>query len=505
MKRSPAVFAALALALRAPGLFTDFWLDEARGLSNLAPLDSPLGVLTRIHHDSNHWLTSFWMYALGQDAPFWAYRLPSLVAGVVSVPVAGRLAAALEGSSPPLVMLFAATSFPLAFYSSEARGYSFAALFALVLVSCLVQWVETGRGRWFGAYSLAVALGILSHLSFVLVVVAAAGYALVLAGRGILSFRRALGVALAPSAVLSALFVIDLRLLSLGGGTTDPPFALLAETASLALGGPVEGWAVLPFAFACALVLWAALRRQIRSFWPIRGTLSARSHLWVFFVTITLLPVWVAFALDPPFLFPRYFLVATVFVPYLAADLALSLKRPWPALAAALWTSVNGLALVRFAGEGRGRYEDTLRFALASSESEVVAVGSDHDLRNGTLVAFYRERMGEAGARLRYARAGEESEFWIASYEGSRCEGCLLLRRYPSSALSGARWALYRVRASSGPSPLAAFPGPSRGPRRCRGRRRGSSRRRSRPGCGARRPRSSPRGRADTPRRTRSP
>jgi hypothetical protein len=48
----------------------------------------------------------------------------------------------------------------------------------------------------------------------------------------------------------------------------------------------------------------------------------------------------------------------------------------------------------------------------------------------------------EEGKRLKYVSV-IDAAFWIGSYEGSRCHSCLL-RSYPSSALSGARWALYR-------------------------------------------------------------
>jgi hypothetical protein len=233
--------------------------------------------------------------------------------------------------------------------------------------------------------------------------VAAVVYSLALVGRGRLSIGNALAVQVVPLLLLAALVVIDLRYLGIGGGTTVPPLALLAQTASLALGGPVEGAGVLVFAALAVVVLVVELARRVRSYWPNRRSKEPRSYFWVFFAVAALLPIWVALALDPPFLFPRYFLVSIAFVPLLIASFAGSLGRPWSAIVLIVWLAANGYSLVQFAQEGRGRYEDALRFLLEASDDDVLTVGSDHDLRNGRIVGFYRERMGEeAKRRLRY-------------------------------------------------------------------------------------------------------
>lgn len=449
MRWSFRAIVVLAALLRAAGLATELWLDEIRGLSNVAAIRSAAAVFTGIHHDSNHWLVSLWMYAVGQEAPFWLYRLPSLLAGAAAVPVAGRLAE-VDGSNPRLAMLLTATSFPLVFYSSEARGYSLAALAGLCFLLCLLRWLETSDPRWLAGHWLAASVGILSHLSFILVLVAAILYSLALVGRGRLSLRQALVLQLVPFLVLGGLFVIDLRYLGFGGGTPEPPSALLARTASLAIGGPVEGRGVFAFALLCAAILLADLSQRIRRFWPDRGTTEARSYGWIFFAASALLPAWVALALNPPFLFPRYFLVAMAFVPLLVTSLASSLRRPWAALLVAAWLAVNGYSFAHFLREGRGQYEEALRFLLAASDRKVIAVGSDHDLRNGRILEFYRGRIGTDAARLRYVpeqdRGEQAIEFWIGSYEGSRCGSCDLLRSYPSSPLSGATWLVYRMR-----------------------------------------------------------
>ncbi len=444
MRGSVGAIVLLGALLRAPGLFTGLWLDEIHALSSATDVRSAIEVFTGIHHDSNHWLVSLWMHLVGPAAPFWVYRLPSFLAGIAAVLFAGWLAA-LEGSKPGLAMLLTATSFPLIFYSSEARGYSLAALASLCLLLCLVRWFETRRRSFLAGSALSACLGLLSHLSFVMVLIAVAVYSLVLAGRGAISLRNALSPPAVPVLLLAGLVAINAGQFVIGGGTSAPPGTVLVETASLALGGPVEGPFVgIVAGLACALLAFEMVRR-VGAYWSHRNSTEVRSHLWVFFVAAMLLPIWLVLTLDPPFLYPRYFLVLLVFVPLLAASFAHSLARPWSALLVFAWLSVNGCAIWGFTGDGRGGYEEALRFLMASSDRVEVEIGSDHDFRNRTILAFYRGRMGSEGARLRYVISGP-AEFWIGSYKGSRCEGCQLLREYPSTSLSGARWRLYRRR-----------------------------------------------------------
>jgi hypothetical protein len=442
-----SALAALAALLRLPGLFTAFWLDEIWALANVVPLHRAYEVVTAIHHDSNHYLTSLWMYALGNGKAFAWYRMPSLLAGVAAVPLAGAVARVEREGKPVLAMLLVAVSFPLGFYSSEARGYSLAVLFALAALYCLVGFAQHGGGRLLAGYGLAASLGILAHLSFLIVLLAAFAFGLVLVGRGRLRFPVLAAVHAAPAATLLVLFALDLRHLRFGGGPHEAPSLLLARTASIAIGGPIEGSGARLFARLCALLLVAELARRIRRFWPGRASDEPEAYLWVFYAVVIALPVWLALLLDPPFLFPRYFLVSIVFALLLVASLIGSLGRGWgAAVLLALVVGANAWAWGRFASEGRGHYQEALeRILLDSKPGRDVHVGSDQDFRNRMIVTFYRERMGEKAARLTYvSRSSGEVDYWIGTVPGSACEGCQLLETYPSSAMSGASWRVYR-------------------------------------------------------------
>jgi hypothetical protein len=397
---------------------------------------------------------SLWMYALGNGRSFVWYRLPSFLAGVAAVLAAGALARVDGEGRPGLAMLLVSASFPLGFYSSEARGYSLAVLFALAAIYCLVRYAESEDARFFVGYGLASTLGILAHLSFLVVLVADIVFGLVLVGRGRMRLPTLVALHGIPAGAFALLVALDLRYLRIGGGPHEPPSLLVARTASLSVGGPVEGAAVRLFAALCALLLAAELARRVRRFWPGRAGTEPGAHLWVFYAVVISTPVWLALVLDPPFLFPRYFLVSVAFVPLLVASLAGSLGRPGSAVLLAVFLGANAWAWARFASEGRGHYEDALEQILESSPSGdvTVTVGSDQDFRNEMIVRFYRERLGENADRLTYVGEGKQTtDFWIGSLPGSSCDRCRLVGVYPSSSMSGATWRVYRVASGSEP------------------------------------------------------
>ena len=78
-----AVLAAVAVgfALRLPGLWSDFWLDEIWTWRLAGGLGSALEVFTGIHHSNNHHLNTLFVYWLGETAHWAAYRVPALLLG----------------------------------------------------------------------------------------------------------------------------------------------------------------------------------------------------------------------------------------------------------------------------------------------------------------------------------------------------------------------------------------------------------------------------------------
>ena len=85
------LIALFAAALRVPGLFHDFWFDEAwSSLLVRQFVHAPIDILLRLHIDNSHPLNSWFLYAL-PDQPAWIVRVPALLFGIASVPLAGRI------------------------------------------------------------------------------------------------------------------------------------------------------------------------------------------------------------------------------------------------------------------------------------------------------------------------------------------------------------------------------------------------------------------------------
>src|SRR5205814_8322519 len=95
----------------------------------------------------------------------WAYRLPSLAAGLACIAAVyllarrfgGRRAAATAG-------VFFALGPPFVSYSTQARGYSLLLLFSAASTVALLRALERPATRRLIAYVLVSALGLWPHL-----------------------------------------------------------------------------------------------------------------------------------------------------------------------------------------------------------------------------------------------------------------------------------------------------------------------------------------------------
>lgn len=446
---------ALGALLRLPGLFADFWLDEIWSWRHAGGLSAPWQVFTAIHHDSNHWLNTLWIYLLGAEAPVPLYRVPSYLAGVGTVVVAGLLGRRWGELEALLAMGLVAVCYPLVFYASEARGYALMLFWGLLSLWCLLRYAEAPRRGLKVAYWACSILAFLSHLTYLHLFAANILWAFY-------ALRRDDEQALPDDLVrlhvvqvvfLGLLFLVDLRLLAFGGGPEYSLLAVLVHTASLALGGPASGW----LAGAAALLAGAALVAQL-------VLLRRDGRQWLLFASaIVFVPAALLLAARPAFLFPRYFLVGIALLQLLLAGLlarGLRAGRAGQVAAVAgllLLCVAHGLSLDRFWRQGRGQYRAALEAMLRASTGGPIEVGSDFDFRNRLLVEFHAARIPTD--RIRYLPqegwpAGG-AEWWIAQTlepelsapasasdpAGHRYD---LVGEFPTARLSGARWFLYR-------------------------------------------------------------
>jgi hypothetical protein len=95
-------------------------------------------------------------------------RLPSLLAGLATIPLVYLLGLGTVGRGPALLAAAFTTLSPfMIFYSAEARGY--AVMMALVTASTLSMLlaVDRGQARWWVAYAVATAAAVYTHYTCV--------------------------------------------------------------------------------------------------------------------------------------------------------------------------------------------------------------------------------------------------------------------------------------------------------------------------------------------------
>ena len=212
----------LGVALRWLGAGQDLYADEVATYWDVSTTDFP-GLLRLVSSTAEitpplafvlSWLTT------QPDLSVETLRLPSLVAGVASIPLvyavgvrtvgrgAGLLAAALVTVSPFMI-----------FYSVEARAY--AVMMAMVLLSTLsmLKATESGRKRWWAAYAAFTCLAAYAHYTAAFVLAAQFGWVLVTQARA----RWPASIATAAALVLYVPWLPSLK------GDLDSPTTTIAD------------------------------------------------------------------------------------------------------------------------------------------------------------------------------------------------------------------------------------------------------------------------------------
>ena len=113
------------------------------------------------------------------DPTIWM-RLPSLLCGVASVPLAFVLGERVVNRRTGLVAAALVALSPFAiYYATNARAYAGLAFFAALSTYCLLQAVDGHRRGWWAAYGLAVVAVLYTHYAGIFVLVAQALWAIV--------------------------------------------------------------------------------------------------------------------------------------------------------------------------------------------------------------------------------------------------------------------------------------------------------------------------------------
>jgi 4-amino-4-deoxy-L-arabinose transferase-like glycosyltransferase len=174
-----AALTALALGLRLAIVGQSLFGDELFLWAIVD--DQPLGRVFSVVHDTEKTpplgFVLSWLPTHVSEAPE-VVRLPSLLAGVATVPLVYALGLRTIGKAAGIVAAacFALSPFEI-FYGTESRSYAVVTAFVVVSTLALLAAVDERRTRWWALYVLAAAAAVYTHYIAVLILVPQAAWA----------------------------------------------------------------------------------------------------------------------------------------------------------------------------------------------------------------------------------------------------------------------------------------------------------------------------------------
>ena len=242
----------LALGLRAVALDESFFGDElfTHLIATRPDLQAVMaGVRSNLEITPPLFFVVAWLFGKLGD-PFVWLRVPSLIAGVATVPLLYALGARTVGRAAGLVAaaLFALSPFAI-FYASEARAYALMTLLVVLSTLVLLRALETGDRRWWAAFALLQAASMYTHYTAVFVLAAQAGWALVAYPERRVALLVSSGVAALLFAPWVPLMIDDSNAPNqriIGAFEPFGPKTVARNTGRLADGGPFAPLTDLP-------------------------------------------------------------------------------------------------------------------------------------------------------------------------------------------------------------------------------------------------------------------
>ena len=368
----------------------DLWMDEIWSVDLVRELHSALGVFTQTHHDNNHYLNSLFIYFLGQQGDWPAYRILSELAGIGTIVLTWFIGIRRDRWTALFSMLLVSFSYVAVLYSSEARGYATLVFFCFLCFLILESFFEKPSWQLAAWFSVSAVFGFTSHLTFVIFAAASLVWFLAHLFRAEMPVGKivawSLGFYAVPFAYLGVLYLVDLRYLQIGGGT--PIGVLYGYGATLAwiLGGPNASWFQQVTGAITAIGLLAGLFILIKQ----------RSDEWIFFLAVTVIvPLSMPLLEHGTLHYVRYFIVAFGFILLLLGRVLAWLweSRAVGKIACALFLllflALNAQNIEALFKYGRGQLGDAVRFMAANAREQPITFGGEQDFRIKFMLGFY--------------------------------------------------------------------------------------------------------------------
>ena len=457
---------AIGAVVRVFAAQNDLWFDEVWTLELLRERVHSFGdVFINIKHSNNQHLVSLWMWLVGQNASSLTYRLPSIMASIGTVVLAGFIGARRSWLEGCIAVTLTSSSYLLIHFGTEARGYSLAIFFALLAWYALQQIEERRSWIWTIVFWGAAVLGFLAHLEFAVCFAGLCVWSVWRIARTRSKWRQAVldlfAIFAVPVVLMLVFYFVSIRGMEVSGGPTYQLWPLLIKTASYTLGGPGNGSA----AGIAALLAVASI------YVVLVYLMFERDDRWIFYAVVIVAPLALIAIERPEQLYVRYFMisVATSLL-LLSSGYAAILRRGVAGLAIGLallalyvaGNAANTTNLLRF---GRGQYLAALRFMETHSNDKKVLITSSADLGNGMLVNYYKsylerpedlQYLDQATLKKDYARTNGFSlgAEWLILHRYDLTKqparvideygnSYQLVGIYRYSDLSGSHWLLY--------------------------------------------------------------
>jgi len=460
---SACVF-VLVVLLRIRAAMNDLWLDEIWSLKLVRNLRSPLEIFTKIHFANNHYLNSLFIYFFGQWGNWPWYRAPAVIAGSAAVFLAWLIGFRRNFSTAFISLLLIGSSYVMILYSSEARGYGPLVFFCFLCFYFLERYLQQLRWQSAVFFSVSAILGFTAHLQFMTFFIASLIWVGVEAKRSrhrISSFGKTIALCYAaPSIYFIALYLVDLRYLQIGGGTsTSLPNAYVASLA-WALGAPASpGFQ----AMGCTIAV-IGLLAALWLFWHREPQLSA-----FFLAVIAIVPISIVALGQFDLLYVRFFIVGIAFL-LLAIGIVLgsiACRGTWGKFGCAVFLCAylvtNGLHVATLFRYGRGQTGQAIQFmANRSTQQRIITFGGGPERIPFVLQFYWNETSPDRASE--YYEQGlwpidgldwviRDKESFEPPVPPSRTltdsygNSYDLARVFPAAPLSGLHWFVYQNRA----------------------------------------------------------
>lgn len=453
-----------ALILRLASAAGELGLDEMWSLMLLSSVSSIKEIFWGINHDNNHYLNSVWLYLVGFGQHPILYRAPSIICGMLTVLCCARLGFLQNKATGYITLLFCATSYLLVLYSSEARGYALMLMCIPIAFYCLTQASSPRRmGTQIGFY-LATFGALLGHITAVQLLAGFVAYSLVRGyrQRSASFVSHSLLYLHGPIIICCALFAYFVfPELELGGGPQIPSPEVVVNALTMLLGIGEMSALNVPLGallFLVAIALFVLFIIACAAEWRSNPAEAA-----FFTVMVLIVPLGLAFVIEPPVFFVRYLLPSLLCMylllgRYLGRLYAQSkAKRIFVSVACLLICAGQGISLVPLLTYGRGQLGQLLKEAQNISRGLEVRIDGEPQFRSELIVQYWALFGGQPVIFVHGAESGASSPSFFLKQSQDRWESFpptisqngvqyLLIDSRGAAPLSGIRFGLYSAK-----------------------------------------------------------